>query len=136
VKVPTSAITHHIRIATYNVMSPKFPTLNFDLACLKAQFVLVHYCLQRSSDNLTAEQIKNPIIIMQILFIYHKVLAGALGLLSWHMVKLCIVHGRFPADNPLRKNHGQILYPPIRMLSEPFRLFACGFRAGAEEDSL
>lgn len=64
------------------------------------------------------------------------ILTGALGLLFWHHVKLCIVHGRFPADNPLRKNHGQILYPPIRMLSEPFRLFACGFRAGAEEDSL
>ena len=33
------------------------------------------------------------------------VLTGVLGLLSWHLVKLCIEHGRFPADKPLRKNH-------------------------------
>ncbi|RZB30339.1 MAG: hypothetical protein SRB1_02619 [Desulfobacteraceae bacterium Eth-SRB1] len=41
------------------------------------------------------------------------VLTGALGLLSWHLVKLYIVHGRFPADNPLRKNRGPDLYPQI-----------------------
>ena len=41
------------------------------------------------------------------------VLAGALGLLFWHLVKLCIVHGRFPADNPPRKNYGQDRYPQI-----------------------
>ena len=60
------------------------------------------------------------------------VLAGALGLLFWHLVKLCIAHGRFPADNPLRKNHEIDLYPPSRKLSGRFRPFVCGVRAGAE----
>ncbi len=60
------------------------------------------------------------------------VLAGALGLLFWHLVKLCIAHGRFPADNPLRKNHVINLYPPSRKPLKPFRLFVCGVLAGAE----
>ena len=60
------------------------------------------------------------------------VLADALGLLSWHRVKLCIVHGRFPVDNPLRKNHEQDLYPASHKPLEPFRPFVCGVRASAE----
>jgi len=42
------------------------------------------------------------------------VLADALGLLFWHLMKLCIVHGRFWADNQPRKNRGQDLYPDSR----------------------
>ena len=41
------------------------------------------------------------------------ILIGTLGLLFWNQMKLCIVHGHFPADNPLRKNHVQDLYPQI-----------------------
>ena len=58
------------------------------------------------------------------------VLTGALGLLSWHQVKLCIVHGRFPAGNRPRKNHGPDRYPPSRKPLKPFRPFVCGVRAG------
>ena len=60
------------------------------------------------------------------------VLAGALGLLSWHLVKLCIEHGRFPADNLLRKNHEPGLYPANHKPLEPFRPFVYGVCAGAE----
>ena len=42
------------------------------------------------------------------------VLTGALGLLFWHLVKLCIEHGRSPANNPPRKNHEPSLYLPSR----------------------
>ena len=60
------------------------------------------------------------------------VLAGGLRLLFRHQVKLCIVHGRFRAGSPLRKNHGQDLYPASRKHLKPFRPFVCGVRAGAE----
>jgi len=60
------------------------------------------------------------------------VLADALGLLFWRQVKLCIVHGRFLADNPLRKNHRQDLYPLSHKLSGRFRPFFCGVLADAE----
>lgn len=60
------------------------------------------------------------------------VLAGALGLLFWHRVKLCILHGRFPADIPPRKNHEPSLYLPSLKPLKPFRPFVCGVRAGAE----
>ena len=60
------------------------------------------------------------------------VLTGALGLLFWHLVKLCIVHGRFPANSPLRKNHEIDLYPPSHKPSKLYHPFACEVHAGAE----
>ena len=51
-------------------------------------------------------------------------------------MKLCIVHGRFPADNLPRKNHEIDIYLASRKPLEPFHLFVCGVHAGADAFSL
>ncbi|MBU4013561.1 MAG: hypothetical protein KJ550_08850, partial [Proteobacteria bacterium] len=57
---------------------------------------------------------------------------GALGLLFWHLVKLCIEHGHFPAGNPLRKNCVPGLCLSSHKPLKPFRPFVCGVLASAE----
>ena len=45
------------------------------------------------------------------------VLTGILGLLFWHRVKLCIVHGHFPADSQPRSRNINTMNVPIVLTS-------------------